>query len=141
MNRLLAAAWRIAIALAVLSTAALAADDVTPKPTAPTTPPDLILNCHFIAHEFTVEVWNSGVVRAEGVVKSAQVTFASIDILRSRSRGQSGNFLEEHEIIDRVRGDVRFEIRDVDANGQLTHPTTLSNPPAGFQCEAAQRKF
>ena len=137
-----------AFALAVLSAAALADDDF-PKVTAPTTPPDLVLSCRFSSfgssRETTVEVWNSGVVREEGRVESAQVTFARINILTARMRYPSGTFYEAHYVIDRVRGDVRVESRFVDANSQpaSTPPEVKEYSPSrrGGHCQAAQRQF
>jgi hypothetical protein len=140
----------VAAALAVLSAVAFADEDL-PKVAAPTTPPDLILSCHYVGMavrpDFTVEVWNSGIVRRDGRVESAQITFARIVILTSRQRHPSGNFLEGRGIIDRVSGDFWFESHFVDANGELaTLPPDLptaaigSSPPAAH-CQAALRKF
>jgi hypothetical protein len=137
---LMAAAWRTAVALVVLSAAALADDDF-PKVTAPSTPPDLILSCRYLltSRDVTVEVWNSGVVRQETGVDSAQVTFARIDILTSRQLFPSHNFWEVHDVIDRVSGDLRIEVRFVDASGQPATPSPevkLFTSPAVAHCQA-----
>jgi hypothetical protein len=138
------AAWCCAIALAVLSTAAL-----TPKVTAPSSPPNLILNCLDILPSRSgttiVQVWNSGIVQERSVdtwTFTASVTFARIDILTDRSRHPTG-FREWHHVIDRVSGDMRFEIRFVDGDGQPVSPPPEVKPSsvAIAHCEATQRKF
>ena len=123
-------AMATAVALACLPAAALA-DDI-PKVTAPTTPPDLILNClDKLTSTTSVEVWNSGVVRERTSIDSAtfaaRVTITRIDILADRTRYPSG-FSERHKVIDRVTGDMRFEVRFVDADGEPAIPPPEVKP-------------
>jgi hypothetical protein len=130
----LARAVVFVVAIAAPFISARAADE-PPKPTAPDTPPDLILSCHYDGppppYDETVEVWNSGFARMGGTALKAEVTFARIAILFRRWPEQR----TEWTTISRVNGALWREFRD--ANGE---PEVTPRLPVLAHCEAAPRR-